>query len=302
LLLLALALAACRGAAPQQPAVAVAPAPAIEPMVARRILPGDILALKGRHFGQDQGQVFLGDRPLRVLAWSEDVVRARLPLDLSPGEATLTVKTPAGSGQVNFRIADPHIAPRVHEISCGKDRFCSVYLPPAYDTEPNRRFPAVYHFQRDLATIAQPYEFIIIFDWQIMDDETPLLLVREIDEAYRTIQRPETRGMWLSSASGGRGLRIASEHPEVFSAVDASAACVGPFDPEKARRLRIRLDIGQDDTTCGNATLRAHQQLAQANVPHIYDVFPGNHTRQTVFSEPVIRAVFDFFRSAFGAV
>lgn len=309
-LLLTLLFAACRGAVPQQPAPAAVALPAIEPIVLRRILPGDLLVLRGQNLGPDPGQATLGERALRVVDWGEAKVTLRLPLDVKPGEATLILKTAAGNAQVNLRIADPSIAPRVNEISCGDGRFCSVYLPPAYDTDTSRRFPVIYHFQRDgtsnrgvmdsadLAPIAQPYEFIIVFDWQIMDDAVPLLLVREIDEAYRTIPKAESRGIWLSSASGGRGLRIASEHPEVFSAVDASAACVGAFDPEKARQLRIRLDIGDNDTTCGNATLRAHQQLQQAGVPHIYDVFPGDHTRQTVFSEPVIRSVLDFFRSA----
>ncbi len=310
LVFLMLLLAACRGAVPQQPATEAVALPTIEPIVLRRILPGDRLVLRGQNLGLDQGQATLGERPLRVVDWGEAKVAVRLPLDVGPGEATLTLKTAAGTAQVNLRIADPRIAERVNEISCGDGRFCSVYLPPAYDTDADRRFPVIYHFQRDgtsnrgvmdsadLAPIAEPYGFIMVFDWQIMDDAVPLLLVREIDEAYRTIPRPEARGMWLSSASGGRGLRIASEHPEVFSAVDASAACVGAFDPEKARQLRIRLDIGDHDTTCGNATLRAHEQLQQAGVLHIYDIFAGDHTRQVVFSEPVIRSVLDFFRSA----
>jgi hypothetical protein len=286
------------------------PAPSIEPVLTRGLLPGEIVALRGENLGTEPGQADLAGQSLHLVEWTDTRIRLRIPRDAKPGEAPLTIRTANGSSEVSLRVVDPFFAPRVQEIPCAQERRCSLYLPPAYDTDPNRRFPVVYHFQRnatthrdvaqivDFAAVAEPYEFIVVFDWQILDDDQPLELVKEIDEAYRTIPRPEARGIWLSSASGGRGLRIASEHPEVFSAVDASAACIGQFDPEKARALRIRIDIGDEDTTCGDQTTQAHQLLEQAGVPHIFDIFPGNHNQLTVFSPPVIRSVLEFFRGA----
>lgn len=293
------------------------PPPQIEAALPRAVLPGAILVLHGSGFGErgTADGITINSKSVDVVAWSDELIRARVPRDFPSGEATATV-TSAGqqSNAAGFRVKDPEFVPRIREIPCHRDTIvCSVYLPPQYDREPNRRFPTVYHFQgsgwgntvlprfSNIATIAEDFGFIIVLDWSLQSKEEGLALAHEIDAAYRTIPSASARGMWLTSVSGRVGLQLATERPDVFGAVDGSAACVADFDPAGALRLRIRLDVGDDDNACGVATQRVHERLTSFNIAHEYEVYPGRHDMPTMFGDDTVRKVLNFFAKSLKA-
>lgn len=77
---------------------------------------------------------------------------------------------------------------------------------------------------------------------------------------------------------------MATEHPEVFGAVDANAACVRDFEPAGAGRLRLRLDVGEEDTTCGPATQRMHQRFTEMGIIHEYERYVGRRDMETIYA------------------
>ena len=157
---------------------------------------------------------------------------------------------------------------KVHGVSLEKtvtgeaaDRSVSVYLPPSYDTSPNKRYPVVYLLHgitdTDEAWIKpwkkdDPWqslpgvmnrgiaekrfgEMIIVMpdertnwggsfytnstvtgNWE---DFTVKDLVNYIDGKYRTLARPESRGIAGHSMGGYGAIKLGMKHPEVYSAV-----------------------------------------------------------------------------------
>lgn len=148
------------------------------------------------------------------------------------------------------------------------DRDLSVYLPPGYARQPARRFPVLYllhgftdndaqwfgrqgkHFVHvpeavDAAVAAGVPEFIVVMpngftrfqgsmysnsvvngDWETFIARD---LVKYVDGRYRTLARPEHRGLAGHSMGGYGALRIAMVAPGVFSAVYAlSPCCLAP--------------------------------------------------------------------------
>jgi enterochelin esterase-like enzyme len=148
------------------------------------------------------------------------------------------------------------------------DRAVSVYLPPSYAKEPNRRYPVVYllhgftdsdteWFGRepkngakwvDIPEIADRVfaadparEMILVVpnasnkfkgsfysssvtigDWEgYIADE----LVAYIDGHYRTLARPESRGLGGHSMGGYGTLRLGMRHPDVYSSIYALSPC-----------------------------------------------------------------------------
>ena len=138
----------------------------------------------------------------------------------------------------------------------------SIYLPPSYLTERNRRFPVVYLLHgytgsdlgyfgptgRQLHVIADRVftsgaarEMILVMpnamnayggsmygnsvttgDWEGYIAED---LVAYMDKNYRTIPTREARGLGGHSMGGYGTLRIAMKRPDVFSAIYALSSC-----------------------------------------------------------------------------
>lgn len=140
----------------------------------------------------------------------------------------------------------------------------AVYLPPSYDTSPVRRYPTLYllhgftstnkawttngyqgmslpslmdemikrRITRELIVVApngwNAYKgafytnSVVNGNWEdyIYHD-----LVQTIDERYRTIARPESRGIAGHSMGGYGALTLAMRHPDVFSVVYALSPC-----------------------------------------------------------------------------
>lgn len=142
----------------------------------------------------------------------------------------------------------------------GEDVAYSLYLPPGYETEVNRRYPVVYylHGQNNLMTgfdnmspnyhdamVAGRFPEAIIVgvngvlnSWYIDGDYSGLPmesvimddLVPHIDEAYRTIATRLGRSMEGSSMGAYGAMRLGFKYPEVFSSIVAVGG--GRYDYE----------------------------------------------------------------------
>lgn len=142
-------------------------------------------------------------------------------------------------------------------------REVTVYLPPAYSAEPERRFPVVYLLHNYLGTGRQwsdgyysgfrvqaamdtltargaVREMIVVMPDARMAVGAPYLsssltgawddflardLVSYVDRTYRTVPAPGSRGIGGHSAGGHAALKLAFKHPDVFGAVYALSPC-----------------------------------------------------------------------------
>ena len=143
--------------------------------------------------------------------------------------------------------------------SMGLDVGFNIYLPRAYDAEPNRRFPVIYWLhgaggnESSSVYLAREYDraiaegvlppVIVVFpnggrraeyrDWpdqkvlaetMIMDELLPL-----VDREYRTIDDRKARGIEGMSMGGNGCLKLAFRHPEKFISVVAYAGSYRPL-------------------------------------------------------------------------
>ncbi len=148
------------------------------------------------------------------------------------------------------------------------DRPVSVYLPPSYAAQPNRRYPVVYFLHgftdsdtewfgeqnknnapwvnlpqiADRAFAADPaHEMILVVpnasnkfkgsfysssvttgDWE---SYIATELVAYIDQHYRTLARPESRGLGGHSMGGYGTLRLGMRHADTYSSIYALSPC-----------------------------------------------------------------------------
>jgi len=179
-------------------------------------------------------------------------------------------------------------------IGDSPDRHVTVYLPPSYRSQPNRRYPVVYMLHgftdSDLKWFGGPggwmnlkevadesmssgasKEMILVVpnannafhgsfysssvtigDWEgfIARD-----LVSYIDQHYRTIARPESRGLAGHSMGGYGTVRIGLERSDVFSSIYALSPCClepmnGMANPQlktSAEKIRTLTDVDKAD-------------------------------------------------------
>ncbi len=171
------------------------------------------------------------------------------------------------------------------------DRDVFVVLPPSYASDPERRYPVVYFLHGFFAT-AQNYmdgvkiaqgaaaafkagaqEMIVVVpdshtrhagsmysnSSTVGDFETFIArdLVAYVDGHYRTLARPQSRGLSGHSMGGYGTLRIAMKFPGVFSSVYAmSACCLVPREPV-ADQLKPLEGLSPEDAAKGNFMIRA---------------------------------------------
>ncbi len=163
------------------------------------------------------------------------------------------------------------------------DREVSVYLPPAYHVQPERRFPVVYflhgytdsddrwfglvdHWINLPITLDEAFasaalaEVIVVmpnaytrFKGSMYsnsvttgDWETFIAeeLVAHIDSTYRTLAQPQSRGLTGHSMGGYGAMRIGMQHPDVFTAVYLmSPCCMAPSETFPLGVLEMLRDI-----------------------------------------------------------
>ena len=185
--------------------------------------------------------------------------------------------TPAGSTERYSRVV-VHGASLVGNLAGDSpDRHVSVYLPPSYAKQPKRRYPVLYllhgftdsdanwfgvkgqHFVNvpkavDAAYAAGVREMIVVMpdaftkfqgsmysnsavngDWETFVSRD---LVAHIDSHYRTVAKPEARGLGGHSMGGYGTLRVAMKAPGVFSALYVmSPCCLASRTPPDAQML-----------------------------------------------------------------
>ncbi len=144
------------------------------------------------------------------------------------------------------------------------DRDVTVYLPPSYNNEPNRHYPVLYmlhgftdndsqwfgweehwinlHKVIDAALAdGQTKEMIVVMpnaynrfkgsmysssitigDWETFVAKE---LVAFIDKNYRTLNKPESRGLAGHSMGGYGTIRLGMKYPDVYSSIYMLSAC-----------------------------------------------------------------------------
>ena len=161
------------------------------------------------------------------------------------------VKVPAPSLKGNL-LGDP------------TEQSAAVYLPPSYDASPARRFPTLYLLHGfmgnnkawtkggyqgmslqplldEMIKAGRIREMIVVAPngWNTYrgafytnssvtgnwEDYIFRDLVQNIDANYRTIAKPESRGIAGHSMGGYGAVTLAMKHPDVFSAVYALSPC-----------------------------------------------------------------------------
>lgn len=181
------------------------------------------------------------------------------------------------------------------------DRDVFVVLPPSYAKQPQRRYPVVYFLHGFFAT-AQNYmdgtkiaegaaaamqagaqEMIVVVpdansrhagslystSPTVGDFESFITrdLIAHVDSHYRTLAKPESRGLSGHSMGGYGTLRLAMRHPGIYSSIYAmSACCLTPRAPE-AEQLKPLVGITPDAAAKGNFMVRAVLASAAAWSP-----------------------------------
>ena len=183
-----------------------------------------------------------------------------------------------------------------------------VYLPPCYDEQPERYYPALYLLHGLQGTDAQWDElgidetanalikrgslppFLIIMPWQRtgIDIETAVIdvLIPHIDQTYRTLTEPEWRAIGGVSRGAGQALRIALTHADMFSILGlhspATLNAEGlilqwllaiPIE----QRPDVWMDIGDHDSLLPSAQSLLNL-LSQNDLDAIVQINPGDHT------------------------
>lgn len=185
------------------------------------------------------------------------------------------------------------------------DREVFVYLPDSYGQQPERRYPVLY-FLHGYSATAQRYvdfmglpgaideaiagaanEMLVVLpdafspysgsmyssspvtgDWEtFIADE----LVSYIDNHYRTLAAPQSRGLSGHSMGGYGTLRIGMKRPGVFGALYAmSSCCLMNISPqaEAVAQQEARMSEGPVDPTAGFANVLQAQAAAWAPNPH----------------------------------
>ena len=201
------------------------------------------------------------------------------------------------------------------------DRPVTVYLPPSYAGDQNRRFPTVYFLHGaggtestfiDAAALqtsadrlagAQGFsEFIVVTpnasspkgnmyagEWERFVAED---LVGYIDSHYRTLAHRMSRGVAGHDTGGSAALRIGMKRPEVFAnlyAMSASGDAIPPADLEKyASNLNayygVAIDIGAADPMV-ERNRQLHASMTKLRIAHTYEEYDGdraNHLRDRI--------------------
>ena len=199
------------------------------------------------------------------------------------------------------------------------DRAVTVYLPPSYAGDQNRRFPTVYFLHgaggtestfidsaalqtsADRLAGAQGFsEFIIVTpnastakgsmyagaagEWERFIAED---LVAYIDSHYRTLAHRMSRGLAGHDVGGSAAIRIGMKRPEVFAnlyVMSASGDSIPPADLEKyASNLNayygIAIDIGAADPMV-ERNRQLHASMTKVRIAHLYEEYDGDRANR----------------------
>lgn len=191
----------------------------------------------------------------------------------------------------------------------------SVYLPPCYDHQPERRYPVLYMIHGmnynndqwdrlgaddaadDLVAAGEINPFIIVMprdrSWEQPADD-PFgqvlvdVLVPFIDEQYRTLPQRSSRAIGGLSRGAGWAVHLGLSRWELFGAIGGHSLPVFWSDTGRVRGWlaaippesmpRIYLDIGEKDRqSIMQSALWFEDVLDEAGIPHEWHLYPGYH-------------------------
>ena len=191
----------------------------------------------------------------------------------------------------------------------------TVYLPPCYDQQKDRRYQVLYlihgqnynHDQWDrlgadetadrLIAAGETPPFIIVLprdrSWaQPSEDKFGQVVAEElipaIDQKYRTLPERTYRAIGGLSRGAGWAVHLGLSHWELFGAIGGHSLPVFWSDTPNIRRWlkaipsealpRIYLDIGEKDrpSILDSATW-FEGLLTEAGIPHEWHLYPGYH-------------------------
>ncbi len=181
---------------------------------------------------------------------------------VATGFAQAAISRVAAGRLVEVKVSAPALKGNL--LGDPVEQSVAIYLPPSYDTSPAKRFPTLYLLHGFLGNnkawtaggyqgmSLQPLmdemikggkirEMIVVVPngWNAYkgafytnstvtgnwEDYIYRDLVQNVDANYRTIARPESRGIAGHSMGGYGAVVLAMKHPDVFSAVYALSPC-----------------------------------------------------------------------------
>ncbi len=132
-------------------------------------------------------------------------------------------------------------------------------------------------------------------------DYTAKDVVAHMDATYRTIPDAAHRAVGGLSMGGHGSIQLAINHPGVFGSVGMHSGTLRTFEerldyfgdrahfatidpaslvrqyPDRARALRIFMDVGQQDAQWGKQVGAFHNLLSSLGVPHAFESWQGEH-------------------------
>jgi enterochelin esterase-like enzyme len=184
-----------------------------------------------------------------------------------------------------------------------------VYLPPCYDSQPERAYPVLYllhghthseatWFEAGMGQVAEAHirsgdvpPFIIVAPHLVEDDPQANFIVKDvipyIDSHYRTLSDRQYRAIAGGSLGAKFSARAALQNPDLF----ASVACFGGAARSSEKKLlagwinnisehqrpRILIDIGQQDPFLYEGQILT-DLLDEANYPYQFNSEEGGHS------------------------
>lgn len=157
---------------------------------------------------------------------------------------------------VNPDIAENCKHGTVFSQAMSRDVGYSIYLPPSYETETNKRYPVVYYLHGASGSEASSKELswaiekalkekaiqeaIFVFpngghysgyrDWDEGNVKSETWIIKElipfIDAKYRTLARRESRALSGWSMGGGGSIRFLMKYPQMFCAAATISAAI----------------------------------------------------------------------------
>lgn len=165
----------------------------------------------------------------------------------------------------------------------------TVYLPPSYMSDAERRFPVVYiataspidsiKDAADKLAAAPGFSEPIIV---MTDGASVENLPTEIDKRYRTIAVRISRGLAGYALGGDAALRTAMKRADVFSSlyllsasiVDATVAALDANTLSLQRLYGVGMTVGTRDAALA-MNRRLHDAMTRLKIPHYYEEFDG---------------------------
>lgn len=252
-----------------------------------------------------------------LLGCAADLQAISTPTAIPASPTLRATSTPAPSPTVTATAppctASPGVLHNVTLPSAAIPRF-QIYLPPCYQSEPNRHFATLYLFHGATYDDGQwprlgvietanrliaekeipPFLIVMPYDrasWRnpkddLFDQVVLTDLIPYVDAHYRTLPNRRYRAIGGLSRGAGWALRLGLTRPDLFGLIGLHSPVVFYQDQFQIKewlgnlpveaRPDIYLDIGQNDKERGSAA-QLVSLLEEAQIPHTWQPDDGAH-------------------------